>query len=669
MHTPMQVRNSRKDAAGCSASMSHVVFPLLICKGRLLLLSTRKTCYGSFYTRYANHRHFHSASTGLACITGYAQGTRVNARINNGQIWGISMLTLAIAQPPRRRARSEPVRRKDCSQFVRFRSLREAKAERRDRKKPLRIDVVSIASSAESKLRRRKARRERAKRRLEAQLSTSSSSLQSMASDALQPLMVDRSRSSSTSEASGAVTSSAELAQATESPSPSSFAILVNGNGHLESDDIPPSDPEDLSQLPKKVCPGVIDRLHLDLVQLPDSAPNGWFGSVSYVTDMEQFVQKLPANSFVDPFEEEERRSRTEMWVESTSPGYPSENENDDGAVAVEGSEDSIEIPEVKVSECSEKSVSASPPGNTTTSTTGVDEEALPPSVQIHINGELLPTAKIQKNVDRMDSLATSEMSEANSLVSSEVDKISLLKCRFTSNIHHARDDANKEVDFEQIDRFWRYCYNKPETSTEEKEKQAKKDKEGHELNRRRARTPTIERVVLYYTTDRRPSLTPTLSSLSPSPEPFSQRSHLSESGRNLFIQSSPKPSVSQQDSMTSEPIGDIVVPVVVASTSDGKGKEVEGNGEQAGTVKRKPGPKVRKLERNSVVFEEEHIPETVPEATLPVAEMLWKPEDIEAVMENTTFFRLDKITSSEESDEGRVLFEGVLFSLHGFLP
>ncbi|RCN53421.1 hypothetical protein ANCCAN_00486 [Ancylostoma caninum] len=483
--------------------------------------------------------------------------------------------------------------------------------------------------------------------------------------------MVDRSRSSSTSEASGEVTSSAELAQATESPSPSSFAILVNGNGHLESDDIPPSDPEDLSLVPKKICPGVIDRLHLDLVQLPDSAPNGWFGSVSYVTDMEQFVQKLPANSFVDPFEEEERRSRTEMWVESTSPGYPSENENenDEAAAGVEGSEDSIEIPEVKVSECSEKSVSASPPGNTTTSTTGVDEEALPPSVQIHINGELLPTAKIQKNVDRMDSLATSEMSEANSLVSSEVDKISLLKCRFTSNIHHARDDATKEVDFEQIDRFWRYRYNKPETSTEEKEKQTKKEREGREMNRRRGHTPTIERVVLYYTTDRRPSLTPTLSSLSPSPEPFSQRSHLSDSGRNLFIQSSPKPSVSQQDSTTSEPIGDIVVPVAVASTSNEKEKRVEGAGGETavGSIKRKPGPKSRKLERNSVVFEEEHAPKTSVEPTLPVAEMLWKPEDIEAVMENTTFFRLDKITSSEESDEGRVLFEGVLFSLHGF--
>lgn len=56
-----------------------------------------------------------------------------------------------------------------------------------------------------------------------------------------------------------------------------------------------------------------------------------------------------------------------------------------------------------------------------------------------------------------------------------------------------------------------------------------------------------------------------------------------------------------------------------------------------------------------------------MPIAALPVAEMLWKSEDIEAVLDNTTFFRLDKIMSSEESDEGRVLFEGELSSLQDF--
>ncbi|VDM78348.1 unnamed protein product [Strongylus vulgaris] len=141
-----------------------------------------------------------------------------------------------------------------------------------------------------------------------------------MASDALQPLMADRSLSTSTSGPNDEEGSSTELAQATESPpSPTNFATLVNCNGLVCSNDTAPSDPED-----KRVRPAVIDRLHLDLVQMPDSTPNGWLGS------------------------EEERRSRTEMWVESTSPGYASDEEKiESTAAALEGSEDSMEVPEV----------------------------------------------------------------------------------------------------------------------------------------------------------------------------------------------------------------------------------------------------------------------------------------------------------------------------------
>lgn len=175
------------------------------------------------------------------------------------------------------------------------------------------------------------------------------------------------------------------------------------------------------------------------------------------------------------------------MWVESTSPGYPSEGEREEAqGESPEESDGSIPIPEVastqrklvdlknvvhnafvvqvKVVECSEKSVSASPPGNTTTSTTGVEEEPPPPqSIQIHVNNELIRRVgrsltlsvkdfrnvvsfQKKKGMDRMDSLATSEMSEANSLVSSEMDKASLVKHRFNCNLHHAREDAKKEV-------------------------------------------------------------------------------------------------------------------------------------------------------------------------------------------------------------------------------
>ncbi|XGW31613.1 hypothetical protein V3C99_010068 [Haemonchus contortus] len=396
-----------------------------------------------------------------------------------------------------------------------------------------------------------------------------------MASEDIHPLVIDRPLSRSASEASAEdLTTSIEMAMATESPSRSSFALLVNGKqGIVDSDDMPPSDPEDSLAVQKSIRPSIIDRLHLDLVRLPETTPNGCFASVSYAADMEQFANRNhTANAFVDPFEEEERRSRTEMWVESTSPGYASDDDPKKASVAE--SDESVPMPEVKVSACSEKSASASPPGNTTTSTTGGDEE-LPTSVQIQINDEVFSnSSKPKGEMDRMDSLATSEKSDANSLVSSDLDKASLVKFRFNCNLHQAREDAKKEVDMENFDRFWRHLYNKsePSKSEESKKKEREEKQEERKTTRRRARTPTpsIERVVLYYTTDRRISLTPTASSISPSPEPNSQRSFTFDSGRHLFIQTN-KPSMTSQDSVSSEPLGDKVSPVVAQKSPLGR--------------------------------------------------------------------------------------------------
>ncbi|KAK6019475.1 hypothetical protein OSTOST_14888 [Ostertagia ostertagi] len=240
-------------------------------------------------------------------------------------------------------------------------------------------------------------------------------------------------------------------------------------------------------------------------------------------------------------------------------------------------SDGSVPIPEVKVSACSEKSVSASPPGNTTTSTTGVDEE-LQPSIQIQLNDEVLPnTSKQKMDMTRMDSLTTSEKSEANSLVSSEMDKVSLVKMRFNCNLHRAREDAKKEVSrWNNLKKsIWRTLIGSGDTCTKNPSqvrspirRSATRNRRITETTRRRGRTPapSIERVVLYYTTDRRISLTPSASSLSPSPEPNSQRSFTVDSGRHLFIQSN-KPPVTAQDSTSSEPLGDIVVPVVQANS------------------------------------------------------------------------------------------------------
>ncbi|KAK6053361.1 hypothetical protein COOONC_09137 [Cooperia oncophora] len=364
------------------------------------------------------------------------------------------------------------------------------------------------------------------------------------------------------------------------------------------------------------------------------------------------------------------------MWVESTSPGYVSDD--DPKQVPVGESDESAPVPEVKVSACSEKSVSASPPGNTTTSTTGVDED--------------LPTFKQKMVMDRMDSITTSEKSEANSFVSSEVDKVSLVKMRFNCNLHRAREDAKKEVDLENFDRFWRHLYNKSETKEESTKKAGDEERADRKTTRRRGRTPTpsIERVVLYYTTDRRISLTPSASSLSPSPEPTSQRSFAADSGRHLFIQSN-KPRVPSQDSLSSEPIGDVVVPIVSQKppvpplpqeSSSGSEPALEGEApvvveknsvsQQDSTlsklVNRPPSGSERRqkeqqaFERGIVIFESEETTPSSEEAAVNEAKgksessasVEHKEDVLVSPVEDNVFFQLDEFSGSEP-EEGRV--------------
>ncbi|VDO06647.1 unnamed protein product [Haemonchus placei] len=111
---------------------------------------------------------FQACNSGID--TGYVGGRHVTS-MKKANL-GVSSIQAYSAVPTvarRRRARSLPVRRNDCSQFVRFRSLREAKPERRDRRRPFKVEVVSIPSSTDSKVRRRKNMRERARQRLESQ--------------------------------------------------------------------------------------------------------------------------------------------------------------------------------------------------------------------------------------------------------------------------------------------------------------------------------------------------------------------------------------------------------------------------------------------------------------------------------------------------------------------
>uniref|UniRef100_A0A158PB40 BSD domain-containing protein n=1 Tax=Angiostrongylus cantonensis TaxID=6313 RepID=A0A158PB40_ANGCA len=243
--------------------------------------------------------------------------------------------------------------------------------------------------------------------------------------------------------------------------------------------------------------------------------------------DCSVIPKKIPStvidrlNHFMDPFEEERRLSRTEAKV--------------------------VEVPE--------KSVSTSPPCNTTTSTTGVDEE-LSPAVRAHKNEDLLPNVKIPKiELSRMKSSTTSEKSESNSLVSSDLDKTSIVKLRFNCNLHRAREDAKREVDMNAFDRFWRYYYKKNDT-TDGATGSSQSERKDSCRNRHHGHPSTIDRVVMYYTSTRRPSATPSLSLLSHSSEPPTERSHHSDAGADLFVQRRKCMLAVQQDPLTSEPSG-----------------------------------------------------------------------------------------------------------------
>ncbi|KAJ1358327.1 hypothetical protein KIN20_016734 [Parelaphostrongylus tenuis] len=467
----------------------------------------------------------------------------------------------------RRRTRSEPCRKRKSLQFARFESLRGAKAVRRDWRRPIRVDVVSIPSSAESDRRQRKPKREQARRRWEVQLSPSSSSSSTstslyMASKAPPPLVVERHFSCSTSDASSEQSTSTELAIAAESTNESNFALLISGMSYGQRkgyENLPALNLEDSSVAQRKIPSTVLDRLHLELVHLPDNSTKDYFRNVSYSTDMENFARENHLNSFMDPFEEERRLSRTEVWVESTSPGFPSDHEEADATCAV-SLDECLGTRETKILELPEKSISSSPPCNTTTSTTGIDEDSSP-APQAHNNDDLPPDMKVPKiELSQMDSTTTSEKSETNSYVSSDLDKTSIVKMKFNCNLHRAREDAKKEVDMNAFDRFWRYHYKKNDSTdntTFTGSNESKRKNGGR--NRHRGHSPTIDRVVMYYTTDRRPSSTPSLLFPLYSSEPPTQRSDQSEAGAHLFVQSAKHMMVVRQDPSTSKPTGNNV--------------------------------------------------------------------------------------------------------------
>ncbi|VDM53462.1 unnamed protein product [Angiostrongylus costaricensis] len=174
--------------------------------------------------------------------------------------------------------------------------------------------------------------------------------------------------------------------------------------------------------------------------------------------------------------------------------------------------------------------------------------------------------------------LDTENRIESNGLL----DNVGKERVEFVG-LSNANDDF--KVDMNAFDRFWRYHYKKNDTTdsaTALGSSQSERKDGGR--NRHHGHPATIDRVVMYYTSGRRPSVTPSLSLLSHSSEPPTERSHQSNAAAHLFVQREKCMMAVQQDPLTSEPIRNIAKSHVKMSTycmseTSSNSDELIGNG------------------------------------------------------------------------------------------
>ncbi|PAV89828.1 hypothetical protein WR25_15400 [Diploscapter pachys] len=414
------------------------------------------------------------------------------------------------------RSRSEPCLNVTIRQeFIRYRSLRETKKEKSERNNekgkgkcngwPIRIDVVSIVSGDQT---------ERSE-----QEQTTSANANGQVSNGL---FANRNRSL-VIEHSGASTSTFVMSEDdSKITTIQNEPLLRNSREHLNGLRIELLD-EDNVDVPLEYGSDVEHhRFHA-------STPGGYSPLSYHLVD-----------PFADPLEnmEDERRSRTEQWVESTSPGMPDdeceaaleavteEEQSDTRSSEHEQPQTSIKyegIPEVRIDACSEPSASSpnhlqekkSEDQNENTTTSG--------KIRVHERGDSLQTEELK-----------SEQSEV-SFVSSEMDRRSLMRAQFTSNLDKAREVQWSEIDLDKIERFWEYRYSLDDNSLLPEERR-KLDSSGNgeesgDEARQRGPTPTLERVVMYYVGGKP----------LPSPSPNKRRSRNIFSTKSVTKPTSPK--------------------------------------------------------------------------------------------------------------------------------
>ncbi|EFP07231.1 CRE-DEL-2 protein [Caenorhabditis remanei] len=228
--------------------------------------------------------------------------------------------------------------------------------------------------------------------------------------------------------------------------------------GHAEFEDVPQFSDE---QMPSTLSLTDSDNSSNDITSSQAQ-------EISYEEEMRIFMEKtghMITNVFADPFDSDERKSRTEMWVEASTEnlaeGETSEDvgkgelkleldglEDNEGEEKEEGKEITTENDFDEEDETGEF-------GEETSGTSKVQEDSGENDVEVEKDNEQDEKEQEKFNVPPIVHQDTKE-----SLLSSTVTVTTLMKSSMDNRLKEATY-AESEVDVKDIDRFWDYLYDK----------------------------------------------------------------------------------------------------------------------------------------------------------------------------------------------------------------
>ncbi|CAL2039829.1 unnamed protein product [Caenorhabditis brenneri] len=192
---------------------------------------------------------------------------------------------------------------------------------------------------------------------------------------------------------------------------------------------------------------------------------------ISYEEEMRHFLAKnshLVTNVFADPFDSDERKSRTEMWVEAATENLVDEGETSENIEKEKSMEKNLEY-ELELQ-------------NMTTESLDEEEEGVEEILEMkneELGGEEEENGVklVEEVVDDVEegkdnSSARNEdkivppivhQSTSDSLVSSNITESSILNSTMKTHLKEATE-AQSEINIKDVDRFWDYLYNKDVT-------------------------------------------------------------------------------------------------------------------------------------------------------------------------------------------------------------